>query len=85
MDFDVDGAVYAQPLYVPDLVVQGSIVNALFIATEHSSVYAFNAGAPPPITHTSVLLQSKCPSFKLTRIEPPGEDACALHGYLTQN
>jgi hypothetical protein len=48
MDFDVDGAVYAQPLYVPDLVVQGSIVNALFIATEHSSVYAFNAGAPPP-------------------------------------
>lgn len=40
----VDGALFAQPLYVPDLVVNGSILNLVFAATEHSSVYAFNSG-----------------------------------------
>ncbi len=40
----VDGAVYAQPLYVPDLVLNGNIVNLVYAATEHASVYAFNSG-----------------------------------------
>ncbi|BDA51134.1 hypothetical protein COCOBI_18-0090 [Coccomyxa sp. Obi] len=39
----VDGAVYAQPLYVPDVEVNGSIMNLVFAATAHSSVYAFNS------------------------------------------
>ncbi|KAK9902874.1 hypothetical protein WJX75_009444 [Coccomyxa subellipsoidea] len=39
----VDGAIFAQPLYVPDLVVNGSILNLVFAATENSSVYAFNS------------------------------------------
>ena len=38
-----DGQVYAQPLYVSGLTINGQIHNVLIVATENDSVYAFDA------------------------------------------
>jgi hypothetical protein len=53
----VDGQVYAQPLYAPalDLGAAGTH-NVLFVATEHNSVYAFDAdtGGDTPLWQVSL-------------------------------
>ena len=38
----VDGQIYAQPLYVSNLMIGGVKHNVVYVATEHASVYAFD-------------------------------------------
>lgn len=52
----VDGAVYTQPLWVPGLSIGGGTHNVIFVATQHDSVYAFDADANPCVTYWKVNL-----------------------------
>jgi len=53
---NVDGQVYAQPLYVSNLLIAGRMHNVVFVETEHDSVYAFDADAPgAPLWQVSML------------------------------
>ena len=56
--FSVDGLVYAQPLFVPGVEIPGKGKhNVLYVATEHDSVYAFDADRPgsEPLWHVNFL------------------------------
>lgn len=61
VSYPVDGQVYAQPLYVPNLTIGGASHNVVFVATEHDSIYAFDAdqtSAVAPLWRTSYLTSS---------------------------
>ncbi|MEP6919247.1 MAG: hypothetical protein ABJC89_26630, partial [Acidobacteriota bacterium] len=46
--YPVDGAVYAQPLYMAGITVKGIPRNVLFVATMNDKLYAFDADSSSP-------------------------------------
>jgi hypothetical protein len=74
--FPVDGFVYAQPLYVSDVPIDGQLRNVVFVATEHNSVYAFDADRTnAPLWHASFI----DPASGVTTV--PFEDTASPPGY----
>jgi hypothetical protein len=53
--YPTDGKMDSQPLVVSDLTVNGTARNVLYIATEHDSVYAFDADSGTQLWKTSLL------------------------------
>ena len=70
----VEGNIFAQPLYVPALTIDGATHNVLYVATAENNVYAFDAdsgnttplwtvnlGTPVPSQDICVTDPSECP------------------------
>src|SRR5437879_2337291 len=56
--YSVDGYVYAQPLYVSNVTLaDGSVHNIVYVATQHDSVYAFDANNNDPTQGGGLLWQ----------------------------
>lgn len=53
--YTVDGSVYAQPLYVPNVTIGGAAHNVLLVATMYDSVYAFDADQNTTLWHVSFI------------------------------
>jgi hypothetical protein len=64
----VDGKVDAQPLYLSQLMFGGTPHNVVFVATEHASVYAFDADSGAVLWQKSMLATDEKPS---------GEQGCS--------
>ena len=75
--FPVDGYVYAQPLYVSNVPIAGQLRNVVFVATEHNSVYAFDADGTTsaPLWHVSFI----DPANGITTV--PFQDTASPPGY----
>src|SRR5579862_8258059 len=51
----VDANIFGQPLYVPDLTINGAVHNVVVVATLNNSVYAFDADtSQPALWHVSL-------------------------------
>src|SRR5437660_814375 len=60
---NVDGKVDAQPLYAAGVAISGQgLRNVLFVATEHDSVYAFDADSTNVFWRVSLLGGGETPS-----------------------
>jgi hypothetical protein len=64
--FPVQGYVYAQPLYVPGVIISGTAHNVVYIATEHDQVYAFDVNRGQKLWQVNFLAGSNA----LTIISP---------------
>ena len=70
--YPVEGAVYAQPLYVTGITVQGSVRNVLYVATMNDKVYAFDAdsASPTPLWTTDFTNPPSVTPVPITDIVP---------------
>jgi hypothetical protein len=79
----VDGMIIGQPLYVPNLQIQGATHNVVFVATLHDGVYAFDADSnrgnnasplwytsfiDPPTVTTVPIADQGCPTNGFTEL-----------------
>jgi hypothetical protein len=62
--YAVDGYVYGEPLLMSNITVNGAKHNVIYVATEHDSVYAFDAdnyGTGAPLWQVSLLQTGETP------------------------
>ena len=79
----VDGQVYAQPLYLPSVSIGGAAHRVAFVATQHDSVYAFDAATGAQLWKASLFDTAHGAAAGATT-DPESDTACtdisALNG-----
>ena len=73
--FAVDSVIYGQPLYVPNVPVNGTTHNLVIVATENNTIYAFDADnkVSTPVWKTHVGIPVPCSAN-----QPVANSACNL-------
>ena len=64
--FNVQGFVYAQPLYVPNVNIGGVLHDVVYVVTEHDQVYAFDVNSRRQLWTRNLLI----PTAPLTQVTP---------------
>jgi uncharacterized protein YjdB len=62
--YQIDGYAYATPLIISNVTIKGAAHNVMYVATEHDTVYAFDAdnyGTGTPLWQTSLLQAGETP------------------------
>lgn len=79
--YAVDEETFAQPLYVPNLLINGGVHNVVYVATMNNTIYAFDADNPATATAPlwSVHLGNATPS---ARFQFRGGSGAARNGIL---
>lgn len=52
--YPLDGVTYAQPLFLSNVTINGAAHNVVYVATEHNSVYAIDAGSAATLWHVNL-------------------------------
>jgi hypothetical protein len=81
----VDGAIYAQPLWVPNISISSTNHNVVFVATQHDSLYAFDADANSspctPLWHANLIDSAHGGTSGETSVPSSGTGALVGGGY----
>jgi hypothetical protein len=78
--YNVDGAVAAQPLYMPNVSIPGhGILNVLYVVTQHDGVYAFNTASSSnqPLWYVSLIN----PANGVTSVPISAQGCANVSGY----
>jgi len=81
----VDSNIYVQPLYVPNLTVQGKTRNVVYVGTQLNSVYAFDADSGSTTPLWTVNLGNPVPAQDICVTDPvecPYTDVIPVIGIL---
>ena len=74
----VTGYIYGQPLYVPQVNIQGVLHNVVYVVTEHDQAYAYDVNSGQLLWHKDFLI----PNNPRTMILPVSgsDDSCLING-----
>src|SRR5262249_31471815 len=76
----VDGDVYAQPLYISGCQAGGKVRNLLLVATQHDSVYAFDADEYTQVWHRDLAAGGAPVQAADIKVRIPGSSDLAVYG-----
>jgi hypothetical protein len=79
----VDGAIYTQPLWIPNLTVAGAKHSLIVVATQHNGLYAFDADTAPCtiLWHANLIDSAHGGTAGETSVPSSGTGALVGSGY----